>query len=223
MTATAQPESKSPSRRALLTGVLGALGAWAATTVGRASPVRATEGDVVHVGDELSGDSVTKITNATAGEKALEGVATGSGIGVRGQSTSGPGVRGSSTSGNGISGGSASAIGVYGESDSNAGVFGLSTSGWGLYGSATTGYALRAEGRVKFSTAGVGTIAAGNISVTITPGVNVTSGSFVLLTPKVKLSGRDLWFTTNATADTFAIHISSSRSSATKVAWLLLG
>jgi hypothetical protein len=45
----------------------------------------------------------------------------------------------------------------------------------------------------------------------------------VLLSPKANLGGRDLWFTTNATANTFTIRMSSARTSSTPVAWLLLG
>ena len=75
----------------------------------------------------------------------------------------------------------------------------------------------------KFATSGVATITAGSTSKVVTPGVNVTSASFVLLTPKANLGGRSLWFTTNATQDKFTIRLSSSRGTATKVAWLLLG
>jgi hypothetical protein len=106
--------------------------------------------------------------------------------------------------------------GVWGQSDSPAGVGVYATNPGG-------GPALQAVGRTKLSTSGVATITAGSTSKTITPGVNVTSSSFVLLTPKVKLSGRDLWFTTDASGNKLTIHMSSSRSSGTKVAWLLLG
>lgn len=67
------------------------------------------------------------------------------------------------------------------------------------------------------------TIGAGKKGVTVSPGVNVTPSSFVLLTPKTNLGGRNLWFTTNATANIITIRMSSARSSGTKVAWLLLG
>jgi hypothetical protein len=93
-----------------------------------------------------------------------------------------------------------------------------------VFASSSTGYALRTTGRLKADkVSGVATIVAGSTSKTITPGVNVTSGSFVLLTPKVNLGGRDLWFTTDAANNKFTIRISSKRSSGTKVAWLLLG
>jgi hypothetical protein len=222
MTATIQPESKSPSRRALLAGALGSAGALAAGAIGRANPVRAATGDPVTVDGSFSGSGSTQITttgssgfygvSSNPNADAILGVATaasGSAWGVRGQtaSTSGVGVRAIANAGSGTN------YGVYASNASPAGV--------GVY--ATAAVALQTNGRTKLSTSGVASISAGSTSKTITPGVNVTANSFVLLTPKANLGTRALWFTTNATADTFAIHISSSRSSATKVAWLLLG
>jgi hypothetical protein len=198
MTGTIPSESKPRSRRAVLAGVLGGLGALVATAVGRTSPVRAgVDGDVV-LGISQTATTRTAILNfqnnttVFYAESATD-LGSGGGVGVEGRSGSGHGVNGASS------------------------------SGVGLYGTATTGLALQTAGRAKFSTSGVATINAGNISVTITPGVNVTSRSFVLLTPKANIGTRALWFTTDATHNRATIHMSSSRSSATKVAWLLLG
>jgi hypothetical protein len=47
--------------------------------------------------------------------------------------------------------------------------------------------------------------------------------SFVLLTPMANIGSRALWFTTSTSADSITIRLSSSRSSSTKIAWLLLG
>jgi hypothetical protein len=69
----------------------------------------------------------------------------------------------------------------------------------------------------------VATINAGSTSKTITPGVDINTGSFVLLTPKANLGGRALWFTTDGPNERFTIHISSPRGSSTKIAWLLCG
>jgi hypothetical protein len=287
MTASLQPESKAPSRRALLAGALGGLGALAAAAIGRAGPARAANGDPVILGANHTATLPTKIENQGNAETVVWG-ASNSGIGVRGSSSLNVGVSGSSTSEVGVSGSSGSDIGVYGSSSSSigvrgdsgssfgvyafsdatnqpasqgwsqgnstgvrgfsgeaplpsakartgvvgyaaqsstsTGVWGESTSGVGLYGVATSGYAIRGSGRVKLGkVSGVATITAGHTTKVITPGVNVTSSSFVLLTPKVKLSGRDLWFTTDAANNKFTIRMSSSRSSATAVAWLLLG
>jgi hypothetical protein len=198
MTGPIQPESKLRSRRALLAGVLGGLGAWAATAVGRSSPVRAgVDGDVVlGAGNSATArTSITNFQNDTTVFWAESATDLGGGGG----------------------------IGVEGSSDSGHGVNGRSATGVGLYGTTTSGLALQTVGRAKFSTSGVATINAGNISVTVTPGVNVTSGSFVLLTPKANIGTRALWFTTDATHNKFTIRMSSSRSSGTRVAWLLLG
>lgn len=118
--ANVQPESTSPSRRALLVGALGGIGVWVASAIGRASPVRA-EGQPILVGGEYTdATSVTSITNQTNSDTVLRG--TGIGIGVEGISTgvigagTSPsiGVKGTAT---GSSGSALTAIGVQGTGD----------------------------------------------------------------------------------------------------------
>jgi hypothetical protein len=125
--------SKSPSRRALLAGALGGLGALAASAIGRTSRVRAgVDGDVVLGSASNSTSTVTTITNTTTGGQAFAAYATGAGNGVYGQSSSSYGVWGSSSSGNG----------VYGYGNSGTGVYGYSASAWGVSGqSSATGAA----------------------------------------------------------------------------------
>src|SRR4029453_8307575 len=126
--------------------------------------------------------------------------------------------------GTALAGFSTNGYGVLGYGENAYGVAGSTTVGVGVNGSAyPTGVALQAQGRIKFTTSGVATIPAGATSKTISPGVNVTLGSFVLLTPKANLGSRALWFTTNATANTFRINKSSTRSRGTRIAWLLVG
>lgn len=348
-----QPETKSSSRRALLAGALGGIGAFAAGALARVAPTRAADGQTVLVGNVHEGINATQITKTSENQSAILGYSspsTGSGAGVAGAtlaesgsgvvgeaahfdgpangvkgssaSRAGTGVRGQATASSGLTrgvhgtasspqgrgvfgnataatgltygvygsvvspdgrgvfgygagsgrfgvygqsnapdgigttghgyqdstgvlgySGSGSAPpgraatgvhgvakqgstsrGVVGESTSGQGVRGEATSGSGLYATATSGYAIRGRGRIRLEkVSGVATIPKGATSVTVSPGVNVTSGSFVLLTPKAKLGGRDLWYTTNATANTFTIRLSSGRSAGTKVAWLLLG
>ena len=134
------------------------------------------------------------------------------GVGVEGRATAGTAVYGVSTSG----------LGVYGQSDSDVGVKAFSSSNSALYGQSDTGYALQTVGRLKFSTAGIATITAGSTSKTITSFL-LTAASFLLLTPGVDIGTRRLWFTKNVGAHTITIHLSSSRTTATKVSWLLLG
>ena len=218
-------QTSGRSRRALLAGALGGLGAWAASAIGRASQVRAANGDPVLVGGSHSGISPTSISvtgspalilssSFTPGGTALRGFTSSSmGIGVQGLSHGADGV--------GLDGHATGATGA------NYGVMGQSASpaGAGLFGLANgSGFALRTSGRLRVDrVSGVATIPAGSTSKTVNPGVNVTSGSFVLLTPKVNLGGRALWFTTDASANTFRIRLSSPRSSGAKIAWLLLG
>jgi hypothetical protein len=114
-------------------------------------------------------------------------------------------------------------LGVATQDSASRGVCGRSTAGVGVYAEATGGLALRTVGRTRLGTSGVATIPTASDRVTVDPGVNVVSGSFVLLTPKANIGSRALWFSTNTNANTFTIRMSSARSSSTPVAWLLLG
>lgn len=135
-----QPGSSSPSRRALLAGVVGGIGAWVVGAIGRTSRAQAANGDVVHVGDTLTGTVTTKITNSTSGEYGLWGAAP-NGSGLRGTSTAGPGVRGDSTSSNGIFGISTDGDGVNGFSTGSNGILGSSAASGraGVLGQSTNG------------------------------------------------------------------------------------
>jgi len=111
MTASLQPETTSPSRRALLAGALGGIGALAASAIGRASPVRGADGQAVAVGGEYAASSATGFTTTTS-----------------------TALYGTSSTGIGVNGNSDSLVGVSGHSDSDAGVFGHSTMDVGVYG-----------------------------------------------------------------------------------------
>jgi hypothetical protein len=116
MTAIRQPESTSSSRRALLAGAVAGIGAWAASAIGRASPLRAADGEAVLVGGEYTATSRTMFTNTQDDGVALQGLAATDGIGVAGGSDSGAAVYGLSQSG----------WGVVGTSHANTGVSGFS-------------------------------------------------------------------------------------------------
>lgn len=282
-------EATTRSRRAILAGALGGVGAWAVAAIGGRSRARAADGDAILVGGAYEATSTTVLSNNSDADTVLQlnanfdgaalvahspggdGVSgqTGSGNGVHGwtefdgtgvlgRSVMGTGVIGETSTGSlgvlgrvgsdsdgtgvmGHSGGSfpdppkgigvyghsaldSSSRGVFGESPNGQGVRGATTSGVALFGVAASGYALRIDGRLRADkVSGVATIPTGATSVAVTPGVNVTSASFVLLTPKANIGSRGLWFTTNASANTLTIRMSSSRGSNTKVAWLLLG
>jgi hypothetical protein len=120
MTATPQPETRSPSRRALLAGALGGLGALVASAIGRASPARAgVDGDVI-LGFSNIETGTTAITNSTNGLPAFEAEGTAGGTGVHGISNSNKGVWGESNSSYGVLGGSTSSYGVYGSNASGS-------------------------------------------------------------------------------------------------------
>ena len=91
MTAALQPESSSPSRRALLAGAVGGIGAWAAGAIGRARPARAANGDPVTLGSLNVATANTRISN-TGTNGGFEASTLGAGTGVRGTSASGYGV-----------------------------------------------------------------------------------------------------------------------------------
>ena len=120
----------------------------------------------------------------------------------------------------------ASSYGVFGQSSVGAGTRGNTTSGTGLLGVATTaaGFGLRSIGRLSFQKAsGVGTIANGASSVTVTPGTDVVSATFVILTAQADPGTRRLWATTDPVANTITIHVSSAVAANLKVAWLAIG
>jgi hypothetical protein len=125
MTAMRQPESKSPSRRALLAGALGGIGAWAASAIGRLNEVHATNGDFVTVGNSHEATATTSIY-------------WGAGETIRGNTLSGVGVYGNAQAGAGVHGNAESGVGVEGHSESNIGVYGSSSSGIGVRGSSSS-------------------------------------------------------------------------------------
>lgn len=104
------------------------------------------------------------------------------------------------------------------------GLVGESESGIAVEAASQTGVGLRvSHGRVRLDEiSGVATIPAGSTSRTVDPGVNINERTFVLLSPMANIGSRGLWFTKNATADTFTIRMSSPRGGPTKVAWLTL-
>jgi hypothetical protein len=164
------------TRRALLAGSLGALVAYVAHALGRPLSARATDGDVIHVGDELSASSVTKITNTANNETVIEAVGLGGGVIGRGSSEGYYGVLGSNGSGDGVGGISAAGTGVFGSSSDGVGVHGISFSGPGVQGSSTDNIGVHGD-----SAAGTGVYGAGE-----------RSGVFGESTSGVGVSGRSL-------------------------------
>lgn len=239
------------SRRGLLVSATAAAGAAAAAFMGRPLPARggatpvylgvsgqtaAATTEVVATGADAF--SATSTAANRVGVIGYNSATTGETFGVMGHQTSnndGSAVYGQADDGGaGVFGLSSNIYvaspmktGVYGRTTlagaAARGVWGESDLGSGLYGTTTSGYALETVGRLKLGTSGVATIGAGQAVVVVPVGVDVTAGSFVLLSPKVNLAGRDLWWTIDQVNDTITIRISSSRTTATKISWLLLG
>jgi hypothetical protein len=176
MTASIQtvPETRGRSRRALLAGALGGLGAWAASTVVRPTKVPAADGDPVLLGSlDNTESTVTKITNTNSGN-ALWGVVP-AGAAILGSADNGAGVVGiggspsrgavegrSSGNGTGELGFSGSGInptakaktGVYGfagQDTGSVGVWGETPAGLAVYGKTSSGYAGYFNGKVYTS------------------------------------------------------------------------
>ena len=99
MTATIPSETKSSSRRALLAGAVGGLGALAASAFARPRITQAHDVDDVWLGNPNSSNFETAITNSGDDTTVFSATSTHAGIAIKGTSTSGTGVDGSSTSG----------------------------------------------------------------------------------------------------------------------------
>ena len=182
-----------------------------------------------------SGSTVAPSVAAVAGV-----VAVGSGIrtGLDARSSSGTGAIGSSLSGSGIYGFSGESaapslgavVGVLAVGGgSRTGLDARSTTGTAgkfATGSLKSGVALRTVGRVRFdNSVGIATIAAGASSVTVTPGIDLTTTSAVVATLQGDAGGSTTVkrAVVNATADTFTIYLTANATAAVKVAWHVFG
>jgi len=179
-------------------------------------------------GDSLSLIGVSGTSDATD-HPATVGKSQGNSTGVLGFSGAGGDGLPAARAKTGVFGQAtqdASSRGVLGVAHAGDGIRGEATSGAAVRGTASSkaGYAFRGSGRVRLEkVSGVATIAANATSVTVTPGTDVTATSFVLLTAQSNIGTRSLYYTVDAAADTVTIHMSSTRTSSTLVAWLLLG
>lgn len=193
------------SRRTLLVGAMGAVGATVLGALGRAAPVHA-ESETMKVGGEYSdATSRTYLKNSANDADVFVATTTGSGKGVWGKSSDGPGVYAESTHSTGLQVSGDVAIEASAHSDS--------------------GFALQAKiGRVRFdSISGEVTIPAGLPGVTLNLLTHVANSAFVLLSPRGNLGGRWVWYTTDSNLDVIYIRISSTRTVDTRVGYLLVG
>ena len=149
-------DERSTTRRTVLTAAAAGVGGWLAAAIGRASPVAAADGDVVNVGESLTGANTTVFTVPTESYSALWGKSTatqGAGVGIRGDSGS-TGAGSAGVWGNGGSAGvrGTGGVGVRGEGShgvlgvgSQMGVYGYSDGGTAVRGNSVSGVALSGE------------------------------------------------------------------------------
>ena len=114
---------KPRSRRAVLAGALGGLGAWAASAAGRLDPAQAAAGDPIRMGqlNKAGGTSTTLQTGSTGA--ALRVVQLHGSSAVRAESTSGRAVQALAGQ---------DGTGVWGFSPNHRGVLGRTETGWGV-------------------------------------------------------------------------------------------
>jgi hypothetical protein len=151
------------TRRQLMAGGAGALGAAAVASLTRAAPAAASNGNPIIMGQGNQSTSNTFI-NDSAGDNTFSALATSNGTALEGDAADGIGVAGFSSAGTGVSGVSGSsaahASAVYGEISSvspgafsaavrgqndgtggnGIGVYGSHAGpGWGVYGTSVSG------------------------------------------------------------------------------------
>ena len=111
------------SRRALLAGVVGGLGAWLASAAQRAMPVEASAGTPIQAGRSNSGGGFSTELRANTNQPTFRAIQLGGGTGLRAEATNGRAVM--ATAGNrgtGVSAFSPNHIGVLATTDTGIGV-----------------------------------------------------------------------------------------------------
>ncbi len=192
------------------------------------------------------------VTGESTAGRGVNGIAT-SGTGVHGTGTGGEGVRGVSTSSNGAAGVTASgaasgvygenngggfgtygrsnnntgsAVGIFGESQSGTGTVGHSLHGTGVKALTNDGTALEAQGRVKFSTSGLASVAVGTKSKVITPGTPISATTLILCTLESNQGGLSVQrVTKNTVAGTFTVFLPKvvAVGKTAKIAYFVIG
>ena len=218
------------SRRQILAGAAGALGAIAAESVVRAPAAQAVQGSAIIAGQDNTETSATTITN-TAGN-ALVAVApndwgvygsTDTDVGVMGRASSadGTGTFGWSP-GTGVQG-FGSGIGVYGVCDKPTGAGILA---WNAAG----GAAVRVGGTAEFSRSGKAVVRAEHSSVVVTlspgppnPDPPLTRESLILATIQQSRGGFFVESAVpNASGTSFTVHLNKPVTRDTKVGWFIV-
>jgi hypothetical protein len=206
------------SRRAMLLGAIGGIGAWATSAVGRANPARAADPNDVVLGATNTTDDPTTI-QTTLGELR-------------------PFVTILPTRETGPQGGLGPPVGLLADASgtqdgiairAKAKYFGYAIraedefEGFALWGNSKAGFALyTAGGRIHFGGhSGIADIRVGSTRFTFTPGP-VYPSSKLQLTPMVNVGSRAYWYTRDTGANTVTIHISSPMSIRARFSWFMV-
>jgi hypothetical protein len=132
------------SRRALLAGVVGGLGAWLVSAAQRAMPAEAAAGDPVLAGRTNSGGGLSTELRANTTKPTLRAVQLGGGNALRAEAKNGRAVVGTA---------SFQGTGVWAYSPDHFGVFATSDTGTAVYGKTDHGVALVGDANPNFEDA----------------------------------------------------------------------
>ena len=104
------------------------------------------------------------------------------------------------------------------------GVLGTSADGIAVSAQSANGVALDVQGAALFSTAGLATIAKGDASVVVTPGVAITEDSKVLATLQSDPGGNTAVHRVerDPVTDTVTVHLNSPAAKECEVAWFVI-
>jgi hypothetical protein len=215
----ASEPSSARSRRAILATAAGGVAVAIADSLARPRHVAADTGGNVILGQPNTAGSETKIScdqsNGVSGSSAAFNAS-----GVYGENTAaGFGTYGRS---NNFGGGT----GVFGEGFFGVGVQGHSQQGTGIKAITASGTAFEAQGRVKFSTAGLTSVAVGANQATVTPGVDLVTGSMILCTLESNQTAISIQrVTKNTMTNTFKVFLSKTVAAGktAKIAWFVIG
>lgn len=163
MRGDAQPVRTRTSRRALMAGALGGMGAIAAAAIGVPTATKAANGGAIRLGMPNSAGNVTTLTRTgtdrfghalkvvvsrstaaairafATGGRGVDAIATSGGIGVAGTSDTGIGVFGSSTNAQGVWAFSKQNAALFARSLNSVGIHAIGGGAQGIVGSGVTG------------------------------------------------------------------------------------
>jgi len=163
---TIQADVQPRTRRALLAGVLGGLGAWAVSTAARVSPAEAAAGDPIRMGRLNTARGTSTTLQTASSQPTFRAVQLADGSALRAEAGHGRAVM--ATAGrNGTAVWAYSPdhyairancptgiAAVHAETLNGTGVFGMAKAGTGVWGTSVSGAAMRAQGAVGIEALG---------------------------------------------------------------------